>query len=264
MKGFTLLETLLALLVTSILMLVIISYLKLAHHEMTTIEKRQQQWHKAVVAKHLLAPALGNAGFTGCIDQLKYQPQSFWRVESQGDRIQAITVSHLWPLPFDYDSPNRLVIPQLHPRISEQDQLILTDCHHQHWLRVSHVSVDFKHQQQIITTQHAFSIGQYWQLYLWQTIRFSIAPSRINPGMALYRRVNHHQRQAILSGVANMRGQCLNNNSVWSSCNQLQISQAEAIHLQLTLRTNQQNLSMPSRHIDFIQRLHGYVTSVNS
>ena len=267
MKGYTLLETLLAVFIVSIIILVLMGYLNFINKTMTHIHKHQQQWRKAVTAKHLLQTPLENAGFTGCINHLQHKPHPFWQIKQQNNgTINVIEVSHLWPLSLTDITGDRIQIHQIHPRIYESDQLILTDCQHQSiWLTVSHVSVDFNHKRQIIIIQNAPQLDQkQLHLYLWQTIQLSVESSHVMDGNGLYRQVNNGQHKEILPGINRITGQCLGRSQNWQACKHFKkLTSIRAIRLNLALRASNQPSTMKSRHIQIKSTIHGYDKTIS-
>lgn len=258
MKGYTLIEVLIAVLIVSIIMTVTMGYLVMIQRQTTIIDQHQQQLQKAVLAKHLLGPPIENAGYKGCLLKLPHKPHPFWQIKASGNTIQALTVSHLWPLHFSRSSSQHIDVEQLHPKIHQGDQLLLTDCQKRHWLTVTHVSPDFQHHQQILTIKKPLPSQNLPKLYLWQTIHLSIKPSHVNDTKALFRQVNHNQSQEVLPGLVAITGQCLTSSQQWLPCQNLTWTQLRAIHLTLTLKANHQRPSVSKRRIQLKRQFHGY------
>lgn len=265
MKGYTLIEALIAVIIVSIIMTITVSYLVMVQRQTTIIDQHQQQLQKAVLAKHILGPAIANAGYKGCLLKLKHQPGPLWQVKGSSTTIQELTVSHLWPLHFSRATQRHLDVKQLHPKIHQGDQLVLTDCHKQHWLIVAHVSRDFHDHQQILTFKNELPTKHVSKLYLWQTIQFSVKSSRVNTTKALFRQVNQHQSQEVLPGLAAIKAQCLTKSQQWQACTKgFKLTDLQAIHLKLTLQVNQQLDSVSERHIQLTRQLHGYAQNIAS
>lgn len=264
MKGYTLIEIVATLIIVGLIMMTLMGYLRVTHQQLSFIKQHTQQTKKAVLAKHLLTPAISNTGFTGCLTSLHNQPSPFWQIQVEKNKVKQIQVSHLWPLDLQENASNSITINQLHPRINKGDRLVLTDCHQQKWLTVTHVSVDFSHNQQLVTVDNAVpTIKSQQHLYLWQTIRFTIAPSKIASIHALYRQVNHGQRQEVLSGIESIQAQCQNANQQWQSCRYIHhVSQLKAVALTLTIQSKQVRSAVKARQLQLIIPVHGYEQTI--
>lgn len=254
MKGFTLLELLLACFISSLLALllvaIILAWQKENHLQSALLELQEN----AQFAQHLLTQEIRPAGFLAGqdFDNISYLNQSIEKISADNSlkiSNDDIYIKKLQPQLANLCEKNHdniVIINSLFPQFKANDEILLTNCQETVVATVQQVSLSILKQQQTIYLKENlpfhFAVGTL--VGLLQQDRFYLAPSRIKNTFALFQESNQ-KRSEILSGVVAWQIDAYLNHHWLAATSVQNWGKVKALQIDLLLRSSQHVFSKP-------------------
>jgi len=263
MKGFTLLELLLACFISSLLALLLIAMIvawqKESHLQSALLELQEN----AQFAQHLLTQEIMPAGFISCQDfnDILYLNQSIEKISAENSlkiSNDAIYVKKLQPQlanTFEKSHDNMIVINSLSPQFKANDEILLTDCQKSVVAAVQQVSIAILKQQQTLYLKEnlPFHFATGTLIGRLQQDRFYLAPSRIKNTLALFQETNQKRSEVLSDVVAWQIDVYLDHH--WLAATSVQSwGKVKALQIDLLLRSSQNVFSKSAFY-----RFHGAI-----
>ena len=201
--GFSLLEMLLALLLSAILMRVVgLSFLNCMHateQDRALIELQDN----ARIAQKILSSAIMQAGFMGC-DNTK-QRAGFY-IDHQHLFIHKVS-SNLIPV-FSVLEANHLLLSSDARSFQAGDHLMLSNCHDVFYTKVKRVEIIGSLQHVYLEKELPTHLRQSCFITQVEDVEFYLSKSRVSNELSLYEKNPRGQKQDLLPGVASWSFEC--------------------------------------------------------
>lgn len=233
-SGLSLLEMLLALLLSSILMMVVVmSFLNCMHateQDKTLIELQEN----ARIAQQILSSTIMQSGFMACDNTKRLVGLYIDHNHLFIHKVSSIMIPIVSVL-----QANHLLLPLDSPSFQVGDHLMLSNCHDLFYTKVK--QVEFIGGLQHIYLEKALPADLQQSCFITQVedLEFYLSKSRVNDEISLYEKNARGQRQDLLPGITSWSFECFSQHE-WKNPQAIRDwNTVSAIHVKLLMKSKE-------------------------